>query len=563
MNPLASTKCAGRLLMALAAITSILLMAACGSSSSIAPPNQQGFNDGSVTGTYVISISGTDVNTSTNPASIVPFAIAGTIAANGKGGITGGTVDINDPGNLGVQIGQAVVSSSSGYQVDTDGRGSGTLVVASGATFNFDFVLTSASHGLISRFDSFGTGSGTIDIQTPVTSLTGSYAFSLSGFDFSGGNFNPLGTVGALTLNPNSNVIVPGIEDFNDNGTSGPGYTDLTLTGQVVLAAGGTSGTAHLTTPVANSNLASLNFDVWVIDSTHLKFIETDTADTGVLLAGDAFTQVTSIAAGQLVFVLSGIDGLGNPVAAGGYATTDANGDLTNGFEDYNDNGTVAFSKPFFTTAAGCVAGRCQLTLNGFTNGLESVTGFVVYPSSGGGQALEIGGLGLLQGASYSQSATSFTASGGYALNLTGQNTGPGGEVDDIAQFDAGAPATSFTGPFNMTGSLDENDLGSLLTTTSSLKGTYVPDTAPDGRGSISSNNSGTLLGGFTLQYYVVDSSTVVFIDVDSFALDGSVAQVAVGTFQAQSTSGSGAAAQSRMAIVHPAVRAHAALRRK
>ena len=114
-----------------------------------------------------------------------------------------------------------------------------------------------------------------------------------------------------------------------------------------------------------------------------------------------------------------------------------------------------------------------------------------------------------------------------------------------------------------MTGSLDENDLGFLLTTTSGLKGIYVPDTAPDGRGSISSTNSNTLLGGFNLQYYVVDSSTVVFIDVDSFALDGSVAQVAIGTFQAQSASGSAGAAQSRMAIVHPPVRAHGALRSK
>src|SRR5208282_6069265 len=224
MNPLASTKCAGRLLMALAAITSILLMAACGSSSSVPAPNSQGFNDGSLTGTYVISISGTDVNSS---SVIVPFAIAGTIAANGKGGITGGTVDINDPGNLGMQIGQAVNGSSSGYQVGQDGRGSGTLVVASGATFHFDFVLTSASHGLISRFDSFGTGSGTIDFQTPVTSLTGSYAFSLSGTD-SGGN--PLGTVGAFTLSSNS---ITGTEDFNDDLTSGPpGFTGLTLTGQ-------------------------------------------------------------------------------------------------------------------------------------------------------------------------------------------------------------------------------------------------------------------------------------------------------------------------------------------
>jgi len=85
MHPLASTKCAGRLLMALTAITSTLFIASCGSSSSSPAPNPQGFNDGSLTGTYVISISGTDVNSSN---SIVPFAIAGTIAANGKGGIT-------------------------------------------------------------------------------------------------------------------------------------------------------------------------------------------------------------------------------------------------------------------------------------------------------------------------------------------------------------------------------------------------------------------------------------------------------------------------------------------
>src|ERR1022692_3808763 len=509
MKPLASTKCAGRLLLALTAIASILLIASCGSSSSLTTPNRQGFGDGDLSGTYVISISGTDVNSS---SVIVPFAIVGTITANGKGGITGGTVDINDPGNLGVHTGQSV-SSSSGYQVGPDGRGSGTLVT-SVAIFNFDFVLTSASHGLISRFDSFGAGSGTIDIQTPVTSLTGSYAFSLSGTD-SGGNFNPLGTVGAFTLSSNS---ITGTEDFNDDLTSGAGFTGLTLTGQVVLGAGGTSATAHfINTSVVDASLASLNFDVWVIDSTHLKFIENDTVNSGVLLAGDAFTQVTSLSAGQLVFVLSGLDGTGNPVAAGGYATTDANGDLTNGA-----------SQPFV---------------------------FAVYPSSGGGQVLEIDSFGLLQGALYSQSATSFTGSGGYALNLTGQNTGPGGEVDDIAQFNAGTPDTSFTGPQNMTGSLDENDLGSLLTTTSSLKGIYVPDTAPDGRGSISSTNSGTLLGGFTLQYYVVDSSTVVFIDVDS-------AQVAVGIFQAQGASGS-AAAQSRMAIVHPAVRAHGALRSK
>ncbi len=555
MNPLACTKRAGRLLMALAAITSILLMAACGSSSSGPATNPVGFTNASLSGTYVISMSGTDVNSA---GDVVPFAIVGTIAANGKGGITG-TVDINDPGNTGVNIGQAVGSNST-YNITQDGRGTGTLTTTSAGSFGIDFVLTSNSHGLITRFDPIGTGSGTLDLQTAVTSLTGSYAFSLSGTD-SGGN--PLGTVGAFTLSSNS---ITGTEDFNDDLTSGDGYTDLTLTGQVVLGASGTSGTATLTTSKTTiSSSGSLNFDVWVIDSTHLKFIENDTTDSGIILAGDAFTQVTSISPGQLVFVLGGFDGGGNPIVAGGYATTDANSNLTNGVEDYNDAGNAVLQKPFSTSSATCAAGRCQLALNGFTNGSGNPLTFAVYPSSGGGQALEIDSFGLLQGASYAQSATSFTGSGGYGLNLTGvNNVNPiipsgVGEVDDIAQFNASGPDTSFSGPLNMTGSLDENNIGDPLKP-STLSGTYVPDTTSDGRGSISATNNNTLLGGFTLQYYVVNSSTVVFIDVDSTALDGGAAQVAVGTFESQSGSGAGGAAQSRISVVHPVVRPHGAL---
>ncbi len=181
MNPLASTKCASRVLMALAAISGIFLMAGCSSSSSSVPPNQQGFSNSSLTGTYVISIAGTDVNTTANEA--VPFAIVGTVTANGSGGITGGTLDINDPGNIGVQLGQAV-GTNSGYSITQDGRGSGTLVTPVGS-FNIDFVLSSISHGLISRFDNqgtdIGTGSGTIDLQSGTTQGSlASLAFSLS-----------------------------------------------------------------------------------------------------------------------------------------------------------------------------------------------------------------------------------------------------------------------------------------------------------------------------------------------------------------------------------------------
>jgi hypothetical protein len=560
MKSLASSKCAGGLLVAFA-MASISLMTACGSSNNIVTPNQGGFGDGNLSGTYVISISGWDINSSSEE---VPFAIAGTIVANGTGGIESGTLDINDPGNLGVDIGESVGSTSS-YQIGKDGRGTGTLVTTVGS-FNIDFVMTTSSHGLISRFDNLGTGSGTIDVQAATPSITGSYAFSLAGTHFvENAQGNPLGTVGAFGVNGNS---IGGIEDFNDDASSND-LTGLALSGQLAVGASGAPSTATLTT-----SFGSLGFDVWVIDSTHLKFIETDTDESLILLAGDAFTQVTSLAPGQLVFVLSGMASGGDPVSVGGYATTDANGNLTNGFEDYNDAGNVGLAKPFSTSAAGCVAGRCELTLAGFTNGEANITGFVVYPSSGGGQALEIDSLGLLQGASFSQSATAFTGSGGYGLNFSGlNNVSQPGIVNDIAQFDAGAPDTSFTGTPtpNMTGVLDENDLADLRPS-STMSGVYVPDSPVDGRGTIEATNTNTELGGFTLQYYVVDPSTVVFIDVDSLANDGEEAQLGVGTFEGQNSAAGGvaqkaaaqkASAQSHAVIVHPVIRARGAFQRK
>jgi hypothetical protein len=558
MNPHASHKCAVRLLTALAAMASILLIAGCGSSSSSAPPpNQSGFSTSSLSGTYVISITGTDVNATTND--IVPFAIVGTIVANGKGGITGGTVDINDPGNTLVNIGQAVNPTGSGYQINTDGRGTATVVTPV-ATFDFDFVLTSTSNGLISRFDDkgtdIGTGSGTIDLQSAATSLTGSYAFSLSGAD-SGGN--PLATVGAFTL---ASASIAGTQDFNDDNTSA-GFLGLTLSGSATLNTAGTLATVALTTP---SSFGQLGFDAWVINSTHLRVIETDS--TGNVLSGDAFTQQTTFPSGQLVFTVSGQDAGGDPIVAGGYATSTTSGALSGGVEDYN-NGNTANTVPSFT--ASCTtftAGRCQLATTGFTNGTASNLAFAAYPSSGGVLLLEDDSAGLAIGAAQAQTATSFTPSVGYGFNLTGVNnlnpniTSGFGEVDDIAQFNAGTPDTSSTGSANMTGSLDESDIG-VAPTTSQLLGVYVPDTTADGRGSITATNSSTLLGGFDLQYYVVDSSTVLFIDMDSAALDSGAAQVAMGTFVAQSSSASAAMAHRAVSMVRPPVRSRAVLRRK
>jgi len=120
-------------------------------------------------------------------------------------------------------------------------------------------------------------------------------------------------------------------------------------------------------------------------------------------------------------------------------------------------------------------------------------------------------------------------------MNLSGVNANPNfkaawSEVDDIAQFNAISTGTS------VSGILDENDLTNLVSD-APLSGNYIPRAAANGNGSISVTTNGALIGGLSLVYYVVDSSTVLFIENDS-------SQVAVGVFEAQ-TSGSGETGQS------------------
>jgi hypothetical protein len=519
------------------ALSTLALLVGCGSSSPKAvPPPSGGFSNSNLNGTYVFSIAGFVGDVNVNAGTQSSFAMVGTLSADGSGNITGGTVDIIDPdlGAPGVFPGEAI--SANKYTVGPDGRGTGTLVTPVG-TFGIDFVLTSNGQGLITRFDNFGTGSGTLDLQTSATqSSLQAFAFSLAGAD--GTDTVPLGSIGGFTLNTSTGAITSGTEDFNEGGSSTTG-TDLPITGGSVVLTSSTAGTAQLDT-----SFGSLAFDVFVIDATHLKFIETDGIE---LLSGDAFTQQTSISQGTLAYTLGGFDSSGNPFAAGGLLASGANGSLT-GFEDYNDFGTASTAQNVGGTCT-LSAGRCQVTLSNFNNTLL-VYQFAVYPSSGGILLLEVDNNGITQGAAYAQSSTTLGTPQGYGLNLTGFDLISGFEVDDIAEFTAQNVGSNGSG--DLSGIVDIND-GGPTNPVSLGSSTFTPDSPATGRGSISTSQ-------FNLEYYTVDSSTAIVIE-------GDTTQVSVGTLQLQNASSSpGAAQPARSALrplARPMLRARSALRRK
>jgi len=529
-------------LVLLLAVSALMFLAACGGSStpSVVPPPSGGFSAGNLNGTYVVSISGFDFTG--NGSS---FAIAGALTANGSGSLTG-TIDVNDAAlgaslsGASVQTGLAVTGN---YTVSKDGRGAGTITFTFDGVsqrFGIDFVITQNGSGLITRFDGNGTGSGTLDIQTTASqsSLT-ALSFSLAGAD-SGGL--PLATVGGFTLDASGNIQTgTGFEDFNDDGGSS---TDLALSGTLVLSSG-TLGTAAFTT---SSGLGSLSFDAWVIDSNHLKLIETDL--TGNVLSGDAFSQQTSVTPGNFAYTLAGFDSAKNPFVAGGLMTAASGGGLT-GIEDFNDSGATGSNS---SVSGSCTlsAGRCQIAFTGFSNGSGSLQTFqfAAYPSSGGILLLEVDNLGLAMGAAFAQSSTALAAPQGYGLNLTGIDLNTPSEVDDIAEFTAQAVGTNGSGSLN--GIIDINDGGPATPSGGASLGSssYTPDSPATGRGSITATN-----GFGLLEYYTVDGSTALFIDGDS-------TQVAVGTIALQNAATSPAATGPAGTLLRQASQVHPTLRR-
>jgi hypothetical protein len=530
-------------------LSALMFLAACGSSSGVATPvapPSGSFSNSSLNGTYVFAVSGIESSGSA-------YSIAGTFTANGNGGITGGTFDLNDPAELSSGfVADATISSGSTYSITVDGRGQTQINtnIQNLPTLNFDFVLSSTSSAQVTEADNYGTGSGTLDAQTANVTPSGSYAFSLSGTAGSG----TLATAGNFTLGSNG-AINSGLADFNDDGIAA--YPAESLTGGVVVSSSAPS------TTLTTSTYPNLTFDVFPVSASHLKFIEMDTTAT---LLGDAYSQTsTTMPTGTLPFTLLGTVSSGAPFAAGGMFITDGNGNITSSSsEDFNVGGSLSpsGSSPISGTYTAGGTGRYTLGLASFTDGAT----YAAYPSTGGVLLLDIDtGAGVVAtGAAYGPQSSSATlpTGEGFGFNLAGVNL-----VETAEVFDTGEFTTSSSGSTLSSGVIDEGYYGSNtgLASVYGVPLTAGSFTAPSGgRGQItatassSNGNNSTLNGGFDLIYYVVDGTTFPFIEYDS-------GQVAAGIFVLQNTgssSGSTAKPQHDMFLphvpLHPNVKANA-----
>jgi hypothetical protein len=515
-----------RVALPILAAVSLAFLVACGSSSNKAtPPPTGGFTNSNLSGTYVFSTEGTD------PTSGDTMSIVGAFTACGCSGgtISGGTFDYFDPSaTTQLQTGNTINSGS--YNVTADGRGQVTLLNNSSlaSSITLDFVLNGPSGGMISAYNSFSGGSGTLELQSAAT-LGSNYAYSVSGENLTGPDAIAYAAAGAFTVS--SGNFTAGVYDLtewdlgNDTLAANIANASLQPSSSLALGTGTTPGTAVLNDPSGNT----YTFDVYAVSGNDLKLFETDTTFAGA--TGDAFPQSTSLPSGTLAFTMNGVDGNDAPLSLGGLLTFSGTS-ITSGIEDFNDNGGPntdssvggSFNSPI-------TGGRASLQLtsffNGASSGLNSTYTFAAYPTSNGTILLEIDGAGISAGNALVQTNTSLAASQGYGFNVSASNiTGEGStglfEEDDIAEF------TSTSSGFS--GLVDVNDEGSTFFD-KTFDGTY--SSISTGRYTLAANSSSGF-NGVSGAVYTVDGNTLLFLEGDTF-------QVGTGMLQVQNASGSDA----------------------
>jgi hypothetical protein len=459
------------------------------------------FSNKSLNGRYAFSFSGQN--------SSGFLAEAGSFIADGNGNLTSGIEDVNSGGGIFQNV-----SFTGTYSIGADGRGSASLQTSVGAAL-WQFSMVNSNRALLIRFDSgVVTASGSIDKQTPssfATSLvSGNYVFSFSGIN-SGQSL--LLMAGQLVAN-GAGSFTSGVLDVNDVGTV---TAAAALNGSYSISSTG-RGTASLFSQSAT--FSALSFAFYVVDSTHLKFVELDTLP---VVSGDLLQQANgpfnnSSLNGSFAFTLGGVSSTGS-LGLGGVFSSAGNGTISaGGVVDINDDGGVTSNVTVNSSSYSVdnITGRGAATLN-LNNGQTLKLAF--YPAANGSvQLLETDTLFSASGQAFAQSGGPFgnqALVGSFAVNFNGVVLNTGLE-EDIAGQVAGDQGG------RVGGALDINN--SLSTSTASTDGTF--SVSQNGRGNL--NLSVPFVNAvFDLNTYTVDSNTTLILDVDN-------SRVLVGVMQRQ-----------------------------
>lgn len=497
-----------------------LWAAACsGNGTTITPPPpNNGFSNSDLSGQYAFSMTGTTFNAQSLVTE--PYTRVGSFIADGKGGISGGVEDVNVAG---ASNEFAFTAAGSGYTINSDGRGSITLVDSSG-TLTFDVVLTSSSSGYIVDFpsDASSTASGNFALQNTasftLSGVSGSYTFDLSGSDPNG---NPESIVGEFQANGTGQFPTGQVDDNDggqiNGGTPGPAAISGTY------AAPSTSPSDLTSFGRCQFTIGSLSGVLYIVGPNQVKFMEETSGGT---LAGDAFLQsnipkTTAGINGGFVYVMGGAglsgSGISGPLTRGGkFATSGGNLTLTSVIVDSNNAGSpsslnTAATGSYTIDSAGTGRGTITFTISGQKNAFQYVF-YLISPTQGVIQdqslAIVSDGSLLAQG---SGSITNSSLAGNYGISWSGVTVVDGnqGEEDLLGEATLSSAAA-------ITGTVDFNEFASnKLPQQANVGLTGMLKLSGDGTGhnSLTFNlATNPANDGITAFAYVANNNTILFM---------------------------------------------------
>jgi hypothetical protein len=350
MNRLPSSKCARRVLVALAVMASVVLIVGCGSSGLIHSLGG-GFSKSSLKGQYVISQTGIGVNQA--GTGVNAFSETIVFTADGSGNVT---VTVDDFDQVGGPFN--LTSSETGtYSVASDGTGS----LSFGGS-NYAITMIDDNHFYIIEQDFFATASGFGEKQD-TTAFTAAPSGS---FVFKAHEVQTSSRVGGITITAGG---IAGTEDFlslTSLSSNMPITTSVSMT-----APDATNGRGTFTLTDGSS------FNYYVVNSG--KFYIMSNSSSGALEIGQVemqtggpFSAATLAVGGSYVFGSSGDTNVSGAagIHSAGVFTTDGNGNITAGAVDYVQDTTVnsnlAVSGGTYTLASNG-RGTINLTLTGGT----------------------------------------------------------------------------------------------------------------------------------------------------------------------------------------------------
>ncbi len=335
-----------------------------------------------VSGAYALRFSGFD-------SAHHPVTIAGSVAFNSSGTVTGGVEDVvvNGAHQQYTTVSGSYTPSTLGDD-NTNNAGSLTLSASGGPTHTYTAVLDATGNLRMIESDGNGTGSGAMEksVTGQFNSTAQKFVFGFTGVDSTG---NRVGYVGLLPLDGNGNIS-SGLADTNDNGTtiSACAAPPCTVTGTYKLVGG--VWTLQL---LLGSQLLDFDFYIGSGQTTTntknpltLYAISTTVDATHPTLSGRLVFQdpgttydMTALNAAA-VSHLTGVDNAGNTLVSLVAANGNGSGGISGSF-DANNAGTIVAAQSFNCTYTTATGGRYVVTMLGSGSSCTGGMPFVFYAS--------------------------------------------------------------------------------------------------------------------------------------------------------------------------------------